>query len=172
MDFFTLFGLPIRYAVDSALLAARFQDLQRRFHPDRYATHSPQERLLASRQAATFNEAYQTLRHPLRRAEYLLSLQGIDIANEQYTLRDNAFLLEQMALHEELETIGGLADAESALDAFSGRLREDIAARSAGLAGRLDGGDWLSAADDLRKLRFLDKLRQQAELLEDSLQDR
>ncbi len=172
MDFFALFGLPVRYAVDGALLTDRFQALQRQFHPDGYATRPQEERLLASRQAATLNEAYQALRHPLRRAEYLLSLHGINIADEQYTLRDNAFLMEQLALREELEAIGDLADAESALDAFSQRLRRMTALRCAGLAERLDNGDWMSAADDVRKWRFLDKLRQQAEQLEDSLLDR
>ncbi len=65
MDYFTLFGLPVRYTVDGSLLASRFQDLQRQFHPDRFANQPERERLMALQQAATINEAYQALKHPL-----------------------------------------------------------------------------------------------------------
>ncbi|WP_410172794.1 Fe-S protein assembly co-chaperone HscB, partial [Klebsiella michiganensis] len=41
-------------------------------------------------QSATINQAWQTLRHPLTRAEYLLSLHGFDLASEQHTVRDTA----------------------------------------------------------------------------------
>ncbi|XPE39888.1 Fe-S protein assembly co-chaperone HscB [Shigella flexneri] len=34
--------------------------------------------------SATINQAWQTLRHPLMRAEYLLSLHGFDIRSEQH----------------------------------------------------------------------------------------
>ncbi len=50
MDYFTLFGLPVRYTVDGSLLASRFQDLQRQFHPDRFANQPERERLIAARQ--------------------------------------------------------------------------------------------------------------------------
>lgn len=63
MDYFTLFGLPVRYTVDGSLLASRFQDLQRQFHPDRFANQPERERLMALQQAATINEAYQALKH-------------------------------------------------------------------------------------------------------------
>lgn len=172
MEFFSLFGLPIRYELDDALLVVRYQDLQRQFHPDRYAMQPEDERLLASQRAADLNQAYQTLKHPLRRAEYLLSLQGIDISSEQFTLHDTVFLSEQLALHEELEDIGAMAQAETALDAFSDRLVKMNARRGAEMAQRLDAGEWAAAADSVRKLRFLDRLRQQVDQLEDSLLDR
>ena len=105
MDYFTLFGLPVRYTVDGSLLASRFQDLQRQFHPDRFANQPERERLMALQQAATINEAYQALKHPLKRAEYMLSLHGFDLGNEQHTMRDTAFLMEQLELREELDAI-------------------------------------------------------------------
>lgn len=46
MDYFTLFGLPIRYNVDGSLLASRFQELQRQFHPDRFAASPERERMM------------------------------------------------------------------------------------------------------------------------------
>ncbi len=37
MDYFTLFGLPARYQIDTRALSLRFQDLQRQYHPDKFA---------------------------------------------------------------------------------------------------------------------------------------
>ncbi|MGY0151511.1 co-chaperone HscB [Edwardsiella tarda] len=171
MDYFTLFGLPTRYEVDGNLLAARFQELQRQFHPDRFATAPERERLLAIQQAATINDGYQTLKHPLKRAEYLLSLHGFDINinNEQQTMHDTAFLMEQMALREELEALAQQADAEAALMNFAARIAKMVQTRSAQLVNDLDRQAWSSAADSVRKLRFLDKLHQQVEQLEERL---
>ncbi|MDU3075476.1 MAG: co-chaperone HscB, partial [Mixta calida] len=113
MDYFTLFGLPQSFEIDAAQLTARFQELQRQFHPDRFASQPERERLQALQQAATINQGYQALRQPLPRAEYLLSLHGFDINNEQHTMRDTAFLMEQLALREELDAIENAPDAEA-----------------------------------------------------------
>jgi molecular chaperone HscB len=175
MDYFTLFGLPVRYSLDVSQLAARYQDLQRQFHPDRFATQPERERLMALQQAATINDAYQSLKHPLKRAEYMLSLQGFDLRNEQHTLRDTAFLLEQLELREELEVIehrsanAQCADAENALAAFAARLKHSVAQRSAQMVQELDAMQWPQAADTVRKLAFLYKLQQQVQQLEEKL---
>ncbi|WP_413502362.1 co-chaperone HscB [Serratia proteamaculans] len=169
MDYFTLFGLPVRYPVDGSLLASRYQDLQRQFHPDRFASQPERERLMALQQAATINDAYQTLKHPLKRAEYMLSLHGFDLGNEQHTLRDTAFLMEQLELREELDAIERKADAETLLASFSARVNETVKQRSALMVQQLDSQQWVDAADTVRKLRFLDKLQQQVEQLEEKL---
>jgi molecular chaperone HscB len=78
MDYFTLFGLPVSYTLSQEQLAVRYQDLQRQYHPDKFASASAAEQLASVQQSATINQAWQTLRHPLTRAEYLLSLHGYD----------------------------------------------------------------------------------------------
>lgn len=169
MDYFTLFGLPIRYDLDGSLLSSRYQDLQRQFHPDRHALQPERERLMALQQAATINEAYHSLKHPLKRAEYMLSLHGFDLRNEQHTMRDTAFLIEQLELREELEAIERQPNAESTLAAFAARLSAAFKRRSAQMVQELDNQQWPQAADTVRKLRFLDKLQQQVEQLEEKL---
>ena len=171
MDYFTLFGLSPSFEIDTAQLTARFQELQRQFHPDRFAAQPERERLQALQQAATINQGYQALRQPLPRAEYLLSLHGFDINNEQHTLRDTAFLMEQMALREELDTIENAPDAEAQLQAFCQRLETMTQQRSQQMQQQLAAADWNTAADTVRKLRFLVKLRSQTEQLEEKLLD-
>ncbi|MGY5955880.1 co-chaperone HscB [Kosakonia sp. BK9b] len=168
MDYFTLFGLPAQYPLDTQALTSRFQDLQRQYHPDRFASRSQAEQLAAVQQSATINQAWQTLRNPLARAEYLLSLHGFDLASEQHTVRDTAFLMEQLELREELDEIERAEDA-ARLEAFQKRVKEMYDARHELMVEQLDTQTWDVAADTVRKLRFLDKLRSATEQLEEKL---
>lgn len=170
MDYFTLFGLPAHYPIDTQALAARFQDLQRQFHPDRFASGTQAEQLAAVQQSATINQAWQTLRHPLTRAEYLLSLHGFDLASEQHTVRDTAFLMEQLMLREELDEIEKAKD-EARLTDFIQRVKAMFDGRHQLMVEQLNNEAWDAAADTVRKLRFLDKLRSSAEQLEEKLLD-
>lgn len=170
MDYFTLFGLKPGYVVDTKQLATRYQELQRQFHPDKYASRPQAEQLLAVNQSATINQAWQTLRHPLLRAEYLLLLNGFDLANEQHTVRDTAFLMEQLELREELDSIEQAADSPS-LEAFAAKVTAMVKTRSAQMMQELDSLQWDKAADTVRKLRFLDKLQHHIEQLEEKLSD-
>jgi molecular chaperone HscB len=170
MDYFTLFGLPVGFALNTELLAKRYQELQRQFHPDKYTSRPQAEQLLAVQQSATINQAWQTLRYPLPRAEYILSLNGFDLANEQHTVRDTAFLMEQLELREELDNIEHAKDSDR-LESFSANVNAMVKTRMAQMVQQLDNQDWTQAADTVRKLRFLDKLRSQIEQLEEKLLD-
>ena len=170
MDYFTLFGLPASYTLSLEQLAVRYQDLQRQYHPDKFASAPAAEQLAAVQHSATINQAWQTLRHPLTRAEYLLSLHGFDLASEQHTVRDTAFLMEQLELREELDEIEQAKDSQR-LDAFMKRVSEMYNVRHQLMVEQLDSETWDAAADTVRKLRFLDKLRSSAEQLEEKLLD-
>ena len=170
MDYFTLFGLPAQYPIDLQALTVRFQDLQRQYHPDKFASGTQAEQLAAVSQSAIINQAWQTLRHPLTRAEYLLSLHGFDLASEQHTVRDTAFLMEQLELREELDEIGQAKD-DARLEGFIKRVKALFDTRQQLMVDQLHNESWEAAADTVRKLRFLDKLRSSAEELEEKLLD-
>ncbi|BDH44926.1 co-chaperone protein HscB [Salmonella enterica subsp. enterica serovar Choleraesuis] len=170
MDYFTLFGLPVQYALDVAPLTARYQELQRQFHPDKFANAPATEQLQAVQQSANINQAWQTLRDPLARAEYLLSLKGFDLASEQQTVRDTAFLMEQLELREELDEIEQARDGER-LEDFITRVETMNRARHRQMVAELDSENWEQAADTVRKLRFFDRLRSQTDQLEEKLLD-
>ncbi|MES9845310.1 MAG: Fe-S protein assembly co-chaperone HscB, partial [Candidatus Sedimenticola sp. 6PFRAG5] len=78
-NYFELFGLPAGYIIDAEQLSGRYRELQRVVHPDRYANASDQERRLSMQGATRINEAFDTLKDPIQRARYLLSLNGIDV---------------------------------------------------------------------------------------------
>jgi len=103
-NFFTLLNLPEAFVVDLKILDQHYQAIQKEIHPDRFASLNDQKKMESVKKTAQVNDAYQTLKSPIRRAEYLLHLYGFDINDEKYTAVPQDFLLQQMEWREELET--------------------------------------------------------------------
>ncbi|RXJ73137.1 co-chaperone HscB [Veronia nyctiphanis] len=169
MNHFELFGLPCQFELDGSSLSSDFRELQRRFHPDRFVTASEQERLMAVQKAAQINDAYHTLNDPVRRAEYILSLNGVELKDEQQTMQDPAFLMQQMELREELEDIPHASDPDSELFDFDAKVSELHRDLLSELSNVLVEQDWQVAANGVRKLKFVVKLQQEIERIEDQL---
>ena len=86
-DYFSVFGLEERLNLDLAALETEFHRLSRRVHPDRFARSGENERQWSLADTALLNDAYRTLKDPLRRTEYLLKLRGAEIG-EEYSGKD------------------------------------------------------------------------------------
>ncbi|HKN20203.1 MAG TPA: Fe-S protein assembly co-chaperone HscB [Terracidiphilus sp.] len=78
-DYFSVFGVAPRLNIDLSALEQEFHRLSRRLHPDRFARASENEKEWSLADTALLNDAYRTLKDPLRRTEYLLKLQGAEI---------------------------------------------------------------------------------------------
>ena len=103
-NFFTLLNLPEAFVVDLKKLDQHYQAIQKEIHPDRFASLNDETKMESVKKTAQANDAYQTLKSSIRRAEYLLHLYGFDINDEKYTAVPQDFLLQQMEWREELET--------------------------------------------------------------------
>ena len=155
---FELLGLPASFAVDSAQLERRYRDLQSQVHPDRFAAASEAERRVAMQFATRANEAYRTLRDPVGRARYLLSLKGYDTGEESNTAMPPDFLMQQMEWREATGEARAAGDT-AALESLRAELADSRAEMLGMLARALDGDRNYDAACSLvRKLRFLEKL--------------
>ncbi|SHO58101.1 co-chaperone HscB [Vibrio quintilis] len=168
MNYFELFGLPTQYELDGSLLASQFRELQKRFHPDNFASSSERERLIAVRKASEINDAYQTLKNEISRAEYILLIHGTDIRGEQRTMQDPEFLMEQMMLREELESIDQHSD-EQALSSFETRVNSMYKEHLADFREQFELSSWEQAADIVRKLKFISKLKYEIEQTEEKM---
>jgi molecular chaperone HscB len=103
LDHFRRLGLEPDFDVDLDTVEKRYLGFQRAIHPDRFATRPAKERAFAEAQAVALNQAYETLKDPLRRAAYLLSLKGIDASvSKDETVRDPELLMEAMEAREAL----------------------------------------------------------------------
>ncbi len=160
-DFFQLLGLPQNFRLDNALLEQHYHALQEQVHPDKFSHLSEAERRVSMQWATRVNEAYQTLSNPAMRARYLLSLRGIDIQDENNTAMPAEFLMEQMEWREAIEEARQARDA-AGLDKLEARLQHDMYGLETQLAARIDDSrDYVEAAGDVRKLRFMEKLAQE-----------
>ncbi len=169
-NFFSLLGLPESSSVDETLLERNYKQLQGQWHPDRFASAPPAERLAALQQASMLNDAYGTLKTPLRRAEYLLQLNGVDVLKNNHTLNDGAFLVAQLELREELEDMLAARD-EHGLAELRKRTRQDHDVIWRQFADSVDAGRFAAALAAFQKLQFLTKLGYEIVAAEDQLLD-
>src|SRR5687767_2375551 len=100
MDYFQVFGLPRALGIDTGGLEKTFHELSRRYHPDYFTTASKSEQEQALRMTALLNDAYRTLRHPIRRVEYLLNLEGFKPDGSKVP---KSLLMEVFEINEQLE---------------------------------------------------------------------
>lgn len=114
-DDFELMGLPRQFALDRAVLDERWKELQKQTHPDRFAGEGGVAQRVAMQWSVRINEAYQRLKHPLKRAAYLCELFGVPVRAEDNTAMPVAFLMQQMEWREALEE----ADSEADVDALA-----------------------------------------------------
>lgn len=119
---FELFGVPVRFAQERAVLDLRWKDLQREVHPDRFSRHGAAAQRVAMQWSVRINEAYQRLKDPLKRAAYLCELNGVPVNAESNTAMPADFLAQQMAWRESLDE----ADSRTDLDQIN---TEVVAAR-------------------------------------------
>ena len=81
-DYFSVFSLVPKLDLDLGMLEHQFHKLSRKLHPDRFARGSENEKEWSLADTALLNDAYRTLKDPIRRTEYLLKLQGAEIGEE------------------------------------------------------------------------------------------
>ncbi|HTP74727.1 MAG TPA: Fe-S protein assembly co-chaperone HscB [Burkholderiaceae bacterium] len=159
-DDFTLFGLPRRFALDEAVLAARWRELQSHVHPDRFASHGAAAQRVAMQWAVRINEAHRRLKDPLARASYLCELDGRPVQGANATPVPHDVLSRQMQWHESLAETSS-ADEVQALDA---QVRARLQAVQTGVAADLDvHHDSGAALPKLREWMFLARLRSEVE---------
>ena len=174
MNYFQLFAIEQSFNVDLSQLSKTYQNLQKAVHPDKFAHASNQEQLLAVQKSAEINDAYQILKQPLKRAEYLLTLRSVDMPNEQQSFKDTHFLIAQMELREMLDEVKFSDDVEAALEQAQQTLTEQYQTLLTLMQQQINENTTAannSACDNLRKLKFYQKLNVEVERLEDSLFD-
>jgi len=161
VDYFVLFGLPCRFDIDEAALDRAWHTLQTEVHPDRHVNRPDGDRRRAMQEVLRVNEAYGTLKKALPRAQYLLELAGLGRDAVASDAMAPEFLVEQMEWREAIAEARAAADVD-ALERLAQRLRARTGEATTLLAAQIDERrDLAAAADTVRRLMFLDKLRRE-----------
>lgn len=163
---FELFAVPATFAQDCGALDARWKELQREAHPDRFAAQGAAAQRVAMQWSVRINEAYQRLKDPIRRASYICELHDAPLNAENNTAMPGAFLMQQMEWREALDEIGGAA----ALEALQAEVEEARALALSSLDWLIDEkGDYPAAAQQVRALMFIERFGQDVEAKFDQL---
>jgi molecular chaperone HscB len=165
---FELFHLPAGFSLDLAALDAAYRDVQGQVHPDRFVGATDAEKRVAMQWATRANEAYQTLKQPQKRAQYLCELNGIDLQTESNTAMPMEFLMQQMEWREALGEARAAKD-QDALESLDTEVGKDRKARIAQVGEQLEAGDYVQAAQGVRALMFLEKFGEELHYALDAL---
>jgi molecular chaperone HscB len=168
MDPFDTLGLPARFTIDLNEAEKRYRDLSRALHPDRYVGHSASERRMALSKAIEVNEAWRTLRDPVKRAEALLRRAGVKTTDDKQAPTDPDLLMEMMDQREALAETRGARDRaklQSLIQSMRAREKSVLEALALGLEGPYPKAQLAV----LGELRFVRRFLEEASAAEDEL---
>ena len=168
-NFFDLFALPLQFPLDEQALVSRFQELQKQLHPDKFASKPAAERRWSMQAASFVNEGYQTLRHDLKRAVYLLQLNDVSVDEETDTHMAPAFLMQQMEYREALEEAESSKDPLASLESVRKQLKSGVREQCEAFERAASDADWDAARTTVRQWQFLDKLSREVKSMEERL---
>jgi molecular chaperone HscB len=180
VDYFSFFGLPRKLNVEVSALEREFYQLSRKLHPDLYSGADKREQEWSLEQSSLLNDAYRTLKDPIKRTEYLLRLEGVELEEQSKSATEEARatgkakkqvvppdLLEEvfdlnMQL-EELRVQKKMGEDDPALIEEIGRQKLDLEEKHQALLEELKGEwtNWDRAVDtgtETDRLKIRDKM--------------
>lgn len=151
-NYYKLLNVPEKFTIDHGTLGQRFKQLQRRWHPDKFAGADTSARARAADMSARLNLAYETLQHPARRAQHLLEIMA---PSQPVPQLDPTFLMWVVEIREQIAQARENPDlAQKLRDESRNALSSCISAlRHAFDAGALD-----RAAVETAKLQYLNRI--------------
>jgi molecular chaperone HscB len=170
-NYFEIFSLDVSTSPDLIILNENNRELQRLVHPDKFASSGDAEKRLAMQQTSLINQAFNTLKDPVSRLQYMLTLKGVDMSSEADTTMNGVFLMEQMELRETIAGVRSQADPLNVLDKIS----KELKTASAKLIAEFDEYYQASVLDKsrevVRKLQFINKAQHEVAELFEQLED-
>ncbi len=169
MNIFELFGLEAQYDIDLGILNDNYRNLQKEFHPDRFANSSDNERKKALLESSKLNDAFNILKDPVRRAEALIEILSSQMVDkDRASNHDLDFLMKQMSYREQLETIEQNQDSCELFE-FQDSIAEENKALVIALQESFNNKDYETSLAIVDKMRFMKKLIIETERVEEAL---
>lgn len=170
-NYFEIFSQEISTTPDINLLKEKNRELQQQVHPDRFANSSDAEKREAMQKTSLLNQAFETLKNPILRLRYMLTLKGIDMNAETDTSMDGGFLMEQMELREEIMDVRNQAEPLDVLDTMTTELKSKSADLINNFAKLFQNNELDKSREIVRKLQFLNKAQKEINEIVEQLED-
>ena len=155
-NYFALFNLPEQFDLDKQMLDTTWHAIQNQVHPDRFI-HAPESDKRAAMQWASLtNDAYQTLRNPVKRAAHLCHLRGFSLDGESGPTMPSDFIFEQIEWRGHLDNARIDRDIQ-ALETMDVHLRERIKEQMTQIEKELNSNHFDVAVQEIKKMMFLQK---------------
>lgn len=156
MDHFTRLGLDKKFEIGEKILDVAYFSKQRLLHPDLFVRKSDQEKKFSMAHAVDLNDAYEILKSPLKRGEYLLKLEGIIVNQDspQSIKPSQGMLLESLEMREELDSIND----KNELRTFAIKVNDTKMACIEEIKNNIEISNLHDAAHNVIRLRYLEKI--------------
>ncbi|AWX14173.1 Fe-S protein assembly co-chaperone HscB [Mergibacter septicus] len=171
---FDIFELAVEFDLNLEQLSQRYLALQKNLHPDNFTATDEQQQRLALQRSSQINDAYQILKDPISRAEAILAIGTQQAVATEQTNQDLTFLMQQMAWREQLEALEQQAqstDISAQLNSLQQDVEELQQQQTEQLRLQLAQKQWETVKQIIDRLKFIKKLQQEIERLEEKLFD-
>jgi molecular chaperone HscB len=169
-NYFEIFSLQQGFDLDLDKLTAEYKKLQAQSHPDKFSDADDASRLQALQLSSMINDAFDVLKSPVKRAAYLLTLNGIDSEEHNQNHLSEALLLQQMDWREQLHS----ATQEEDLDTID-QLKQVVSLEYEHcieeFSGKVNAGDFSTAKPVYNKLQFIQKMLAEINRSEEKILD-
>ncbi len=160
-NLFEILGLPVQFALNLKTLEDAYFMAQRACHPDRFVGKPEADRIAAITRSQLVNDAYETLKDPLRRAEHLLELQGIFALGEDAKASPQV-LMEMMELRERVADAG---QSGVELATVIEEIKSEASRTQTEIEQAFDAKDYAKATEATVRFHYLGKAMEEAHML-------
>ena len=156
-NYFQSFDLHPQFAIELGALEQRYEQLMRLCHPDRFAGSPAFEQQVAAKRSADINEAFDVLKHAVKRAGHLLELKGVDLDTLERQPASPDFLFDQMMFREQLQEFDSLSQTRA--DALVEQVGLAYSRTEAKFVEHFESGDITAASASWVEFHFQQKLK-------------
>ena len=157
-NYFQLFDLSESFDLDLEKLSEKYHARQVEVHPDKFSGATEKDKLRAVQLTSYLNEAYSTLKSPIKRAAYLLTINGLNVESVSQNDLGMDLLLEQMQLRESLDALPKDESALTTLSHLKSEVGEKLNLKQNIFSKEFASGELTQAKRIFHELQFLHKL--------------
>jgi molecular chaperone HscB len=169
-NYFEIFSLQQGFDLDLDKLAAEYKKLQAQSHPDKFSDADDASRLQALQLSSIINDAFEVLKSPVKRAAYLLTLNGIDPEENNQSHLSEALLLQQMDWREQLHSATQEEDLNT-IDQLKQEVQLEFENCINEFREKVNTGGFSAAKPIYNKLQFIQKMLIEIDRSEEKILD-